>query len=77
MDNEILVTVNSDNMTVSNTDVIQEFKHLTKIFGLTKEEVKALLLNSINGAFISSNLKQEKIKALFNKIDSFYDTIKS
>lgn len=76
MDNEILVTINSDNMTVSNTDVIQEFKYLTKTFNLTKEEVKRLLLNSINGAFISSNLKQEKIRALFNKIDSFYDIIK-
>ena len=40
MERGIDVTINSDNMTVSNTDAIAEMKTMVKTFNLTKEEVK-------------------------------------
>ena len=75
MDNDILVTINSDNMTVSDTDVIQEFKHMVSTFSLTKEDVFKLLNNSIDASFIQESEKEEKRKALLNKFDTFCDKI--
>ena len=75
MDNDILVTINSDNMTVSDTDVIQEFKHMVSTFSLNKEEAFKLLNNSIDASFIQESEKEEKRKALLNKFDTFCDKI--
>lgn len=71
----ILVTVNSDNMTVSNTDVLKEYRHLFKAFKLTKFEVRHLLMNSLEAAFISPEVRFKLIRELDRKIDSFYNRI--
>ncbi len=68
----INVTVNSDNMTVSNTDVLKEFKHLNKVYKFQQHEVRHYLTNSINAAFISVEEKAELMKKLANKIDNYY-----
>ena len=44
----IRVTISTDNMTVSDTDIIKEFDHLTKA-GLTEAEKQQLLKNAENG----------------------------
>ena len=71
----IPVTVNSDNMTVSNTDVYQEFSHLYQTFKLTKDEVYKFLLNSINHSFTNDEVKKELKKKLDERIDKFYSQI--
>ena len=71
----ILVTVNSDNMTVSNTDVLKEYRHLFKVFKLTKHEVRHLLMNSLEAAFIAPELKFKLMRELDKKIDNFYNKI--
>ena len=74
-DSGILVTINSDNMTVSNTDVIQEFRHLYQSFGLSKDYVKRLLRNSIAVSFASFQVKEILQEELNKKIDKFYQEI--
>ena len=69
------LTINSDNMTVSNTDVYQEFSHLYQTFKLSKKEVYGFLLNSINHAFTSEEVKKELRKKLDERIDKFYSQI--
>ena len=71
----IKVTINSDNMTVSNTTVLQEYRHLFKVFKLQKFEVRHLLMNSINAAFIDFNKKQVLMRELDQRLDSFYSKI--
>ena len=71
----IMVTINSDNMTVSNTDVIQEFKHLYKTFKLSKHEVRHFLTNSINASFAPLETKMMLLGELNKKIDGFYQQI--
>lgn len=71
----IIVTINSDNMTVSNTDVFKEYKHMFQTFKLQKFEVRQLLLNSINAAFISQKEKFDLMAELDKKIDWFYEEI--
>ena len=74
-DKGIKVTINSDNMTVSNTDVIQEFRHLYKTFNLSKEDVKQYLLNSIEAAFTNDINKYRLRSFLDQRIDEFYSKI--
>lgn len=71
----IPVTINSDNMTVSHTDVTREFVHMMDTFNLEKDEVKKLLLNSIEYAFIDKKQKEKLKKELELKIDPFYEKI--
>lgn len=75
MKNDIPVTINSDNMTVSNTDVYQEYAHLFKTFGLTRNQVFELLNNSITFSFTDDATKEKLRDELENKIDSFYNKI--
>lgn len=68
----IKVTINSDNMTVSNTDVNREMKIMINTFKLTKEEVEILLLNSINSSFSSLKTKRTLKQLLSEKLDNYY-----
>ncbi len=73
----LLVTINSDNMTVSNTDVLQEYRHLYQTFKLAKHEVRHYLTNSIYASFASNETKQMLMRELDKKIDDFYNKIVS
>lgn len=64
LDAGVCVTVNTDNMTVSNTTVQEEFRRLEAVFHLGEEPVKRLLLNAANAAFVS----EEERKRLREKI---------
>ena len=75
LDNGISVTINSDNMTVSNVNAISEMSVMKKIFNLSKEEVNDLLLHSINHAFVSENAKQKLKEKLANRIDEYYRSL--
>lgn len=71
----ILVGVNSDNMTVSNTDVLEEYKHLYKTLDLQKWEIHQLLSNSIEMSFTSPETKIKLQKLLNERFDNFYKQI--
>ena len=72
----IKVTLNSDNMTVSNTDVYKEFSHMIKTFNLGYDDVMKLLITSLDASFLSEEDKLGKIKVLLTKLPSFYDIVK-
>lgn len=74
--NDIAVTVNSDNMTVSNTDVYQEYSHLMQAFDLSKEDVYKLLNNSIKYAFVNDEEKKILKTILDERFEKFYKQIK-
>ena len=69
----INVTINSDNMTVSNTNVYEEFIHLMRSLKMREFEVKHLLYNSINAAFVSDKQKAELRQALDQKFAAFME----
>ena len=71
----IPVTINSDNMTVSNTNVSNELKIMVETFQLDKEEIKKLFLNSINNSFINDKTKQKLKDKLDEKLDGFYERL--
>ena len=59
MEKGVIVTLNTDNMTVSDTTIENERKIIKEHFGFTDDEIKTLLMNSIKAAFISEKEKQE------------------
>ncbi len=61
MDSGILVTVNSDNRTVSGTTARRELELLAEVFALTKEEQQALLINSAKAAFCDEKTKEKLV----------------
>lgn len=54
----IKVTINTDDMTVSNTTLKKEFKTLKKL-GFNKKELQEFARNSIEASFASEKIKQE------------------
>ncbi len=61
----VKVTINTDDPTVSNTTLLDQYKLLENI-GLSKEELKTIALNSIEAAFIN-NEKKEELKSFLPK----------
>ncbi len=57
LDKGLLVTINTDNPTVSNTTIDKEFM-LIKSLGITDKEIKTLQSNAINASFCSEQTKQ-------------------
>lgn len=54
----ILATLNTDNMTVSQTQIKQEFELLEQDYQLSEQEAKQLLENAVQAAFLSDGDKQ-------------------
>ena len=65
MDAGVKVTINTDNMTVSNINLAKEFGKLIAAFNLTDEEIKGFARNSVNACFADEETK----KVLLEKID--------
>ena len=66
----ILVTVNTDNMTVSNTSLKREYQLLKETFQLSEETLLQLAENSVEAAFLPKEKKLElkqKVKQGFLK----------
>ena len=75
MKNNIAVTINSDNMTVSNTTAINEMKTMVKTFSLSKDNVKMLLMTSIKYSFTSNDVKEQLYQKLNDKFETYWNQI--
>lgn len=59
MDMGVIVTINSDNMSVSHTDVRRELQLLADELGFGKREIGRLLMNSAEASFLPLELKND------------------
>lgn len=60
----ISVTSNTDDMAIEGICLKDEFDYMEKIFGLTREEEEVLLLNAIDAAFTTDQVKNALKKEL-------------
>ena len=60
----VLITVSTDNNTVSNVSLSNEYERLKSCFGFTDKDFLTFNLNAINAAFISDLEKEKYIKIL-------------
>jgi len=54
----VKVAISSDNRTISNTDVTNEFVKLFKYAGLTYNDFKTMVMNGFEGAFMANSSKK-------------------
>ncbi len=62
-----IVTVNTDNMTVSDTTIKKEYAFLKKSLSLTAEEEKMLLLNAVYASFLDEEKKQKLSRIIYEQ----------
>jgi adenosine deaminase len=62
----IPVTVNTDNTTVSNTTLEEEYSILMEEQGFTLDDIKKVIMNSVDVSFTTDEEKK-KLKSLFNE----------
>ncbi len=60
----IKVTLNTDDMGIEGTTLAEEFRYMEKEFGLTAEQEKIILENSVEAAFTTDSVKEELRKQL-------------
>lgn len=65
----VTVTVNTDNTTVSNTDLTREYKILRDKYGFTNEELKQLVFNAANAAFLEQPEKNRLFEEIYNELE--------
>ena len=64
MDKGIICTINTDNKSVSNTNIKKEYKLLANNFLLNEDEIKTLMTNSIKYSFADEEIKQKIYKMI-------------
>lgn len=64
IDNSLKVSINTDNRTVSNVSISDEYQKLVDNFNFTKEIFDELNINAIKSSFISENDKEELINII-------------
>lgn len=64
LDEGILVSVNTDNRTVSNTSLTKEFEFVQKTYGISDGEIRRMLLNAAETAFADDDIKHKLYKRL-------------
>ncbi|MBQ7381814.1 MAG: adenosine deaminase [Paludibacteraceae bacterium] len=64
MEKGVRVCLNTDNMTVSNTTLLEEWQHMMRAFHLTEEEKKQIVRNSIEASFAPQELKKTLLAEL-------------
>lgn len=62
MDLGVSISLNTDNMTVSNTTMNKEYKVMKDTFNLTKEELIRIYKMSVNSSFATKETKKELLK---------------
>jgi adenosine deaminase len=67
----VKVTVNTDNMTVSDTDIRSEYRLLEETFGIDFGTIRHLLQNAVEASFAAKELKLKLQKRLKEDFD-FY-----
>ena len=63
-DKNLLVTINTDNRTVSNITLTEEYVKLIKQFHFTLEDLKKMNINAVRSAFLPNDLKEKYVKVI-------------
>lgn len=66
LDAGVMITLNTDNTSVSATSLANEYQKIADTFSLTNDELKALALNSARATFLDETAKSK----LIDKIES-------
>lgn len=57
LDAGLLVTINTDNRTVSNTSMTKELRFVQEVYGISDEEIQTMMKNAIEVSFAEEEVK--------------------
>lgn len=63
----VVVTVNTDNRTVSDTTIQKEYEHLMEHCGITLDEIAGIIMNGVKAAFLKEAEKRTMIARFENE----------
>ena len=63
LDEDIRVTLNTDNRLISNTTLTDEYLLAAKTFNLTRQDLRTIIINGFKGAFLDHNKRKEMINS--------------
>ncbi len=61
LDRGISVTINTDDPAIEGTSIKNEFDYIKKLYSISDDEIRTILLNSVNAAFTTEDIKQKLI----------------
>ena len=73
LDEDIRVTLNTDNRLISDTTLTDEYLIATKTFNLTRQNLRTIIINGFKGAFLPHNEKKEMIHKITSELQSIWD----
>ena len=68
LDAGVVVTLNTDNLAVSNTSLANEYKKVSDALGLSEDDLRRIALNSAYAAFLTDEERGELIKNIEKRI---------
>ncbi len=66
LDRGISVTINTDDPAIEGTSIKNEFDYIKKLYSISDDEIRTILLNSVNAAFTTEDIKQKLINEVLN-----------
>jgi len=76
LDEDIRVTLNTDNRLISNTTLTDEYLLAAKSFNLTIQNLRTIIINGFKGAFLPHNKRREMINLVVSELESHFSSEK-
>ena len=70
LDNNLRVTINTDNRLMSSTTLTDEYCTAIEIFNLNQRDVKNIIINGFKSAFLPHNKRIKLIKEIVSELES-------
>lgn len=70
LDNNLRVTLNTDNRLISSTTLTDEYMTAVQEFGLDANDIRRIIINGFKSAFLAHNKRRELIKQVVNELES-------
>jgi len=68
-DRGLAVTVNTDNLTVSDTTITREYESIMRHYGFTMQELGRLVLQAVSAAFLPEGEKRQLHRKVRNRLE--------
>lgn len=63
----LIISLNTDNRLISNTNLINEMRLVNNLFGFDLKDFKNITIMSMKSAFINNSIKKERINLILNQ----------
>ena len=73
-DEDIRVTLNTDNRLISNTTLTDEYLLAVEAFNLTKQDLRTIIINGFKGAFLPHNERSKMINLVAIELESYFSS---